>query len=53
MHLILIIILEARNINYYNNIHKDKNKKKRYFGRRTDKRGMNKAHVLESYNYGP
>lgn len=29
MHLILIIILEARNINYYNNIHKDKNKKKK------------------------
>lgn len=28
MHLILIIILEARNINYYNNIHKDKKKKK-------------------------
>lgn len=26
MHLILIIILEARNINYYNNIHKDKKK---------------------------
>lgn len=29
MHLILIIILEARNINYYNNIHKDKKKKKK------------------------